>query len=101
MNVFVPRSKSGWWAAGFAAGAILAIFIGQLVAGISMIGHESPTATGLLLAIAIACGICILGGLVASVLALRHHDRSAPVWVAVAFAVLSAFLLVGEFALPH
>lgn len=101
MDFLRPSTKPGWRAAWFVLAFVAMMIAGPLVAGISSRGGTSPRATVFLTVVAIATATCILGGLAAAITALRHKDRSAPVWVAMAFGVLSLLFLVGELTTPH
>jgi hypothetical protein len=101
MNFLTPRSRPGWWAGWFAAGSAAMMLVGPAVAGISMIGKESPSATGLLTAMAAVATLCMVGGTVAAIFALRRGDHSAPVWAALAFGAFAFLFLAGELVLPH
>lgn len=101
MRFFTPRSRPGWWAGWFVAGAAAMMVVGPMIAGLSMRGRETPRATGWLFAVGITAWICLAGGFIASIVALAHKDRSAPVWVALALGTLGLLFVAGELAFPH
>lgn len=98
---FVPRTRSGWWAAGLSWASFILIATGILVASIQgprrdtryetpldNLPHAVPAIGGL--AVGLAAGV------VAVIALFRYRDRTVPAVIALGLGVVMVWFLIGD-----
>lgn len=98
---FVPRTRSGWWAAGLSLASLVLIAAGMLVASIQgprrdtryetpldNLPHAVPAIGGL--AVGLAAGV------VAVIALFRYRDRTVPAVIALGLGVVMVWFLIGD-----